>query len=72
MAGTKALENSGADDFIERLLSRNTKSWHSGQCQSEEKRIGKSRWICDDTAARATREAKAKEAGGFVASTDAY
>src|ERR1700744_2763842 len=37
LAGTKALENTGADDFIERLLSRSTKSWHSGQCQSEEK-----------------------------------
>src|SRR5471032_65125 len=55
MAGAKALENSGTDDFIERLLSRNTKSWHSGQCQSEEKRIGESRSICDDMAARRTR-----------------
>jgi hypothetical protein len=35
MAGTKALENSGADDFIERLLSGHTKSWHSGQCRIE-------------------------------------
>ena len=55
LAGTKALENTGADDFIERLFSRVRSPGIQVSVRVKKKESEKSRSIRDEMAARRTR-----------------